>query len=293
MTFVLTLVAPELSKQAVEAARGALEGAGGADWLSEREACDLHFSGPDPLTAEQRVRAALDATRLDLLAQPVAGRRKALLLADMESTIIEQEMLEELAESLGLRREITEITERTMRGELDFEASLRRRVAMLEGLPAVRLEEAAERMTFSPGARTLVATLKAHGVRCALVSGGFTVFTEMVAQAAGFHEQQANRLELGEGHLTGRLIEPVLGRAAKRQALERLCGEMGIAPEAACAVGDGANDLEMLDIAGLGVAWRAKPALRERARARIDYSDLRAILFFQGYRADEIVTKAH
>lgn len=292
MTHVLTLVADParrpLGNAAVDAARTALSAGGGSvgpsDWLSPDEACDLPFADLPPESAERLAREALDDFPADLAAQAQAGRRKRLLVADMESTIIGQEMLDELAEAVGLRDEIAQVTARAMAGELNFEAALRARVARLAGLDAKTVERAADRMTFNPGARTLVRTLEATGVPCILVSGGFALYAEAVAEACGFSRVQANVLEIEAGRVTGRVREPILGREAKLAALEAQCARLGIAPEAACAVGDGANDLAMLNAAGLGVAYRGKPAVRAAARFALDVADLTALLYFQGYR---------
>lgn len=219
-------------------------------------------------------------------------RRKLLLVADMESTIIEQEMLDELADYIGARARVAAITERAMRGELDFEAALRERVQLLEGLDADVLDEVAERITFMPGARELVRTMRTNGAYCALVSGGFTVFTALVAEKLGFHEHQANTLEVVRGKLTGRVIPPILGREAKRAALLRLAANHGIDIKRTIAVGDGANDLDMLREAGLGVAFRAKPMVRESVAAMangavVTHGDLTALLYLQGYATAE------
>ena len=212
---------------------------------------------------------------------PAAGRRKRLLVADMDSTIIGVECIDELADFAGLKGEVSAITEAAMRGELDFEAALIARVALLKGLPASVLEECyAERVRLNPGARTLVRTMAASGAETALVSGGFSFFTERVAAEAGFASNQANTLEVADGRLTGAVGRPILGREAKLAALRRLSAEAG--PEAAVAVGDGANDLDMVRAAGLGVAYHAKPALAAAADARLEVSDLTAILALQG-----------
>ena len=219
---------------------------------------------------------------------PAAGRRKRLLIADMDSTIIGVECIDELADFAGVKPEVAAITERAMRGELDFEAALDARVALLAGLPESVLAECyAERVRLNPGAKTLVRTMAALGAETALVSGGFSFFTARVAAEAGFTRNQANTLLVADGKLTGRAARPILGRAAKLAALAAIAAELGFGPEAAIAVGDGANDLDMVAAAGLGVAYRAKPALAAGADARLDHSDLTALLALQGIPASE------
>lgn len=222
---------------------------------------------------------------------PAEGRRKRLLIADMDSTIIAVECIDELADFAGLKAEVSGITERAMRGELDFEAALDARVALLKGLPESVLAECyAERVRLNPGARTLVRTMAAQGAETALVSGGFSYFTERVAADAGFARNQANTLLIADGRLTGQVARPILGRAAKRAALEAIAAERGIEVSQAVAVGDGANDLDMVRTAGLGVAYHAKPALAAEADARLEHSDLTAVLALQGIAAADWVT---
>lgn len=255
-------------------------------WLSEGVACELRFAGDyaDPPGLAERMRANIAPAPVDIVVQPAGGRRKRLLIADMDSTIIGQECIDELADFAGRRAEISAITERAMRGELDFEAALKARVAMLKGLPESALEETfRKRISLTPGARALVQTMKKHGARAALVSGGFTFFTSRVAEAAGFDFNDANTLLVENGALAGAVAEPIRGRAAKEAALVRLAGEHSIPLEETMAVGDGANDLAMLARAGLGVAFRAKPAVAEAADIRIDHGDLTALLYMQGY----------
>jgi len=236
----------------------------------------------------QAVDEALRGLAVDFAVQPAEGRRKALFIADMDSTIIGCECLDELADFAGVKAEVAAITERAMRGEIDFEGALRERVGMLRGLPTSALEQCyAERVRLNPGARTLVQTLRAHRVRCVLVSGGFTVFTRRVAEAAGFHADRANRLIEDGAALAGRVGEPILGREAKLAALREEAAKLGIEPSAALAIGDGANDLAMIEQAGLGVAYRAKPVVAAQAHCRIDHADLTAVLYFQGYAEDE------
>lgn len=237
----------------------------------------------------------LERYPVDVNVVDTRSRRKLLLVADMESTIIEQEMLDELADFIGAREKIAAITERAMRGELDFESALKERVAMLAGLDAEVLDQVAGRITLMPGAETLIRTMKANGAYCALVSGGFTVFTARVARRLGFDEHQANVLDIEGGKLTGRVKEPILGREAKKQALLRLAAKLGIDGRETLAVGDGANDLAMLEAAGLGVAFRAKPKVREAAAAMpngavVTHGDLTALLSLQGYHADDYVS---
>ena len=271
--------------RAALASRGAEAGA--PRWLAPARAADLPFSGIAWAAAEAAARAALGAAPYDLVAQPEAGRRKRLLIADMDSTIVGIETLDELADFAGVKERVAAITERSMRGEVDFVAALEERVALLAGLAAEALEAAYGRVFFLPGARTLVRTMRAHGAYTALVSGGFRFFTERVRQAIGFDHDEANRLEIEGGRLTGRVVPPIINRDGKLNALKRLAGERGIALAEALAVGDGANDLQMIRAAGLGVAYRGKPALAEAARARVEHGDLTALLYFQGYRAEE------
>ena len=222
---------------------------------------------------------------------PAEGRRKQLLICDMDSTIIGCECLDELADYAGKKAEISAITERAMRGELDFEGALRERVRMLKGLAASALQLCYdERVQLNPGARTLVRTMAANGARCVLVSGGFAFFTSRVAAAAGFHADRANTLLLDGETLSGEVASPVLGREAKLEALKEEAAAQGVGPDAALAIGDGANDLAMIKAAGLGVAYRAKPIVAAEAHARIEFTSLETALYFQGYRKAEFVT---
>ena len=263
-----------------------LRSLGEVTWLSQEYAFDIPLSG-DPGEVETRAGTISDA---DINVIPAANRRKKLLVADMDSTIISCECLDELADIAGLKPRIAAITERAMRGEIEFEGALRERVKLLKGLPLEALGRThAERVRLNPGAKALTATMKAHGARALLVSGGFTYFTERVAADAGFHDHQANVL-LDDGHvLLGTVREPILGREAKRAALEAEAKVLGIEPTDALAVGDGANDLDMIRRAGLGVAYHAKPVVAEAAAARITHGDLKALLYLQGYRDEEIV----
>ena len=259
------------------------------DWLAPGHACDLAFERIEPKAAEAAARAAIGGTPIDVLVQPAAGRRKRVFVADLESTIIENEMLDELAEFVGLREHVAEITRRAMNGELDFAAALAERVALLKDLPETVLAEAATRIRLMPGARTLLATLRRAGVTTALVSGGFTVFAEPIAAELGFDRLVANRLDIADGRIAGTVAAPIVTREVKRDALLALARECGAPLDATLAVGDGANDLPMLEAAGLGIAFRAKPAVAAAARWCIDHADLTALLYAQGYRQEEII----
>jgi phosphoserine phosphatase len=292
MELVATLVGPDATEAAASRVRSALSGAGlavkGPNALGP-EAFELPLLG-DPETARAVAATELDGLAIDVCVQAAAGRRKRLLVADMDSTIINVECLDELADFAGLKAEISAITERAMRGELAFEGALRERVGMLKGLAASALQQAYDqRVRLNPGARTMVRTMAAHGARCALVSGGFTFFTSRVAAAAGFHLDRANTLIEADGALTGAVGEPILGKEAKLAALQQLAAEIDAPLSATLAVGDGANDLAMIQAAGLGVAYRAKPLVAAQAHAKVDHADLTALLYFQGYRADDFV----
>jgi phosphoserine phosphatase len=296
MDHLLTLIAPgqgrALEAAHLRAARAALTGIGASvgapRWLKQAEAADLPFAGAAAAAAAAAARAALGAGPIDLAAQPAGGRRKRLLVADMDSTIVTGETLDELADFAGLKERIAAITARAMNGELDFAAALRERVAMLAGLPEEALERSYARIALTPGAETLVATMRAHGAVCALVSGGFRFFTARVRDRVGFHLDLANELVIQGGRLTGRVVEPILDKDAKLATLRRLAAAHGLTLDAALAVGDGANDLPMLHAAGLGVAFRAKPSVAAAARVRVDHADLTALLWLQGYTEAEL-----
>ena len=286
---VLTLVAGRETTLLTDALVGRVRealGGGSVTVLSPGEAVDIFPPGAPDLAV---VRAALDGVAVDAIALPAQGRRKRLLIADMDSTIVTAETLDELADFAGLKDRIAAITARAMNGELDFKAALRERVAMLKGLPVGALEQTWQRVRLTPGAAPLVATMRANGAMTALVSGGFTFFTGRVAALVGFDLHRSNTL-LDDGVvLIGAVAEPILDRHAKVATLRELAARDGVPLSAALAVGDGANDLDMLAAAGLGVAFHAKPIVAAAARARIDHTDLRALLFAQGYRAAEFI----
>ncbi len=257
-------------------------------WLAPDHAFDIAFAG-DPAQVLADARRLADGIPMDINVVSAERRRKKLLIADMDSTIISCECLDELADMAGLKAHVSAITERAMRGEIAFEPALRERVGLLKGLPLEALARTyTERVRLNPGARALVATMKAHGAATMLVSGGFTYFTQRVARDAGFDTQQANMLLDDGAALTGFVSEPILGREAKLQALEAAVTEHGIGFEDALAVGDGANDLAMIGRAGLGVAYHAKPVVAAAAGAAIAHNDLAALLYLQGYREGEI-----
>ncbi len=294
--YVATLVsnpaAPALTDALIARAAQAA-GAPRIETLDARIAADLFFDAPegaDGRALAEAVRTAIDGAAIDVVVQPVAGRRKMLFLADMDSTMIGQECIDELADFVGLKDKVSGITERAMRGELAFEPALRERVSLLAGLDvSVIATIIADRITLTPGGRELVMTMRANGAYTALVSGGFTLFTGPVSQALGFEEHRSNILLTENGKLAGRVAEPILGKEAKLASLIELRDARGLSPAATMAVGDGANDLAMLGEAGLGLAFRAKPAVAAAAHARIDHADLTALLYAQGYRSADFV----
>jgi phosphoserine phosphatase len=257
--------------------------------LAPDEAVDVAFIGDKPIQdLREHLQTFVADLPVDIVVQPVASRRKKLLVADMDSTVIGQECIDELADFAGLKEKVALITERAMRGEIEFEPALRERVALLKGLPASVVDRVlAERITLDPGAKLLVATMRANGARAILVSGGFTSFVDRIRTMVGFDESYANRLIETDGNLAGEVEEPILGRAAKLATLEDAIIRLDLDASETLAVGDGANDLAMLGRAGLGIAYHAKPKVAEAADARIDHNDLTALLFAQGYRRSE------
>ncbi|PZX15042.1 phosphoserine phosphatase [Palleronia aestuarii] len=281
----LTSGASGLDPALAESLRNAW-GGGDVVWLSPDRAAEFTLAVPPGDLAA--IRRDIAGFGVDVNVQRREGRRKTVLLADMDSTMIGQECIDELADIAGVGAEVSAITARAMNGELDFEDALRARVALLEGLEESVIDRVwTERITMTPGGAALVATMRGNGAYCALVSGGFTAFTSRVAARLGFDEHRANALPAAAGRLTGEVAEPILGRDAKVAALREICARRGVELADAMAVGDGANDLGMLEVAGSGVALHAKPAVAERARLRIDHGDLTALLYLQGYSDDE------
>jgi phosphoserine phosphatase len=287
--FVATLLTnparPQLDRVTMESLRNAW-GGGDAVWLDPGVAADIAL----PAMPENRweVWQNLQSLGIDLVVQPSQGRKKRLLIADMDSTMIQQECIDELADEAGVGAYVANITARAMNGELDFESALRERVGLLRDLPeAVIARVIRDRITLMPGGPALVATMKANGAYCALVSGGFTAFTAQIAGVLGFDENRANTLLIEGGKLTGAVAEPILGKAAKVQALEQISARLGLTPAQAIAVGDGANDLGMLGLAGAGVALHAKPSVAAQCDIRVNHGDLTALLYLQGYAREE------
>ncbi len=287
-----TPTAPAVDQDLVRRVSEALGDKTLATILSPGVAADLSFENPGETAVDvtARIRNVVGPAPVDVFVQPEEDRRKRLLIADMDSTMIRQECIDELAAELGLKEKISGITERAMRGEIEFEPALRERVALLAGLPVSAIDTVlSNRIVLMPGGRTLVQTMKANNAYCALVSGGFTHFTKSVSAMIGFDENQANTLLEQDGKLTGKVAEPILGRDAKRERLEELVAEKAIEFNETLAVGDGANDLAMIERAGAGVAYRAKPAVAEAADFRVDHGDLTALLYLQGYSEKDFV----
>lgn len=295
MSLVATLICnpaePALDSTIVDGARAVLPSPGQPQWLFDEVAVDIPFDGSaDVRQIENRLREARGDLPIDIVVQPRALRRKKLFLADMDSTMIGQECIDELADFAGLKAHVAGITERAMRGEIEFEPALRERVALLKGLPVAVVDEVLKtRITQTAGGRQLVMTMRANGAWTCLISGGFTLFTNAVAARIGFQENRANELRVADGKLTGEVAEPILGRAAKLATLIELRESFDLDEIDTLVVGDGANDLGMIQSAGLGVAYHAKPAVAAAAAARIDHGDLTALLYAQGYRRDEFV----
>ncbi len=294
MAFVATLVAnpsnPVLTPALAEEAAAAVD-ASGLYWLADGIACDIALKdGANPEWQEALLRGVVGDTPVDVVVQDAETRRKKLLIADMDSTMIGQECIDELAAEVGLKDKVAAITARAMNGEIAFEPALVERVALLKGLPVTVIGDViAKRITLTPGGKELIATMKAKGYYTALVSGGFTVFTDPIAGRLGFDENRANILIDEGGYLTGTVAEPILGKQAKVDALVDISTRLGISTTEAMAVGDGANDLGMLHLAGAGVALHAKPVVSSQVKIRIDHADLTALLYIQGYRKTDFV----
>jgi phosphoserine phosphatase len=294
-TFICNPADPALDTTIVEAFLAVLPKPGTPRWLFDEVAIDIPFGGAendhaDVHVIEARLRDLRGDMPIDIVVQPEAFRRKKLFLADMDSTMIGQECIDELADFAGLKDHVAGITERAMRGEIEFEPALRERVALLKGLPASVVDEVLDkRITPTPGGRHLVMTMRAHGAYTCLVSGGFTLFTGAIAGKIGFQENRANELVVADGKFTGEVREPILGRDAKLATLVELRESFDLDEIDTLAVGDGANDLSMIQAAGLGVAYHAKPTVSAAAAARIDHGDLTALLYAQGYHRDEFV----
>jgi phosphoserine phosphatase len=298
MSLVATLISssapPALDIGAIERVQNELLSRQVPNWLAPGVAADVPFTAQDSdlRALADRVCAALAGAPIDVVVQRAIGRRKKLLLADMDSTMIGQECIDELAEHVGKKRQVAAITERAMRGEIEFESALRERVALLKGLPAASIDAVIDnRIRLTPGARMLVATMRRDGGYTCLVSGGFTLFTNRIAGMIGFDENRANRLLVdAKGRLTGEVAEPIFGRAAKVATLIELTQRRNLSRDETLVAGDGANDIPMIEAAGLGVAYHAKPKVVASAAARIDHADLSALLYAQGYRRDEFVS---
>jgi phosphoserine phosphatase len=291
---VLVLIAPPgsagLDRHRAERLARELDRAEPLRWLAPSEAAEVPFFG-DPAAVRSRIGGTPGITGLDWAILPIEGRRKKLLVADMDSTIVTGETLDELAAYAGVGLRVAAITVRSMRGELDFAAALRERVALLEGLDAdTAIAATAAGIVVTSGASVLVRTMRKHGALTALVSGGFTAFTGLVRDRVGFDLDRANTLEITDGKLTGRVVEPILGRETKLELLRSLAAERGIDIAETLAVGDGANDLAMIQAAGMGVAFRAKPIVTDAAKVKVEHGDLTALLYFQGYTSAEFVT---
>lgn len=296
MQSVLTLIAPEaapLSVHIVGEVRAALNTLGAETaqpvWLCDGIAADIAFEMIADDQAEAVARDVIADAPVDVIAQEAATRRKSLLLADMDSTIVTSETLDDLAAHVGIKDEIAAITARAMNGELDFKEALRERVGRLKGLSTDALADAYAEVELSPGAETLVRTMAKNGAHCVLVSGGFKYFTSRIGERCGFHEDLSNDFVIENGKLTGAVVEPILDKDVKLETLIKRTAEHGLSLAGTLSVGDGANDLPMLKAAGLGVAYRGKPSVRAEAPARLDHADLSGLLYAQGYRVEDLV----
>ncbi len=294
-SYVLTLIgnmaAAPLESVHIERVSRSLATTGEVDWLADREACDLFIeSSLSAADIVEQARDALSGTAIDAVCTSIEGRRKKLLISDMDSTVINQECIDELGDAIGVGSRIREITAAVVDGDISFSDALRKRMVLMKGMERGLLESVyEERISLQSGARTFVQTMRRHGAFCILVSGGFSFFTRRIAARIGFHDHQGNQLAFADGKLTGEVLEPILGRSAKLTTLTRLCAEKGLEPSNVLAVGDGANDIKMIEAAGLGVAFHGSDSLRKRASACIDHGDLTALLYIQGFRKSEFV----
>jgi phosphoserine phosphatase len=294
-SFVLTLIGNADSRPVetahIEQVYQRLELTAKVDWLAAGEACDLYIDSQDSAIAITEIaQAALSGSHIDAACTPAEGRRKNILISDMDSTVINQECIDELADAMGIGEQVSLITESVIRGDISFSEALRKRLRLMTGMEEKLLQTVYEqRISLKTGARTLVQTMRHHGAFCVLVSGGFTFFTRRIADALGFHDHQGNELIFSDGKLTGEVQNPILGRTAKQDSLMALCEEKRITPSQVLAVGDGANDIKMVQTAGLGVAFHDSGSLREAANVYIGYSDLTALLYIQGYRKSEFI----
>jgi phosphoserine phosphatase len=291
MELVITLIADEncniLSRTDITSVREHFK-ASSPSWLANEIACDLYFKG-NLEVQRAKAKKLFAGKKIDAVVQPTQNRKKKLLLADMDSTILAGESLDDLAEFAGLKDKVGSITFRAMRGEIDFEEALRARVQMLQGLPEKFLEDTWSKSAFTPGARELIATMGKNGARCVLVSGGFRFFTQRVARTLGFHDDFANDLILKEGRLTGEVKEPILQKESKLLILRKMIDRMGIDKTESMTVGDGANDLPMILAAGLGIAYHAKPLVEAQAPVCIRHTNLASLLYLQGYTQSQFV----
>ncbi|MEE2654951.1 MAG: phosphoserine phosphatase SerB [Pseudomonadota bacterium] len=295
MKFVATLIAnPEkanLHPRDVKQAREILKRAGytleHSAWLKDCIACDIEFTGSNLSYVRNCLRIGLNSLEIDVVVQPTKNRRKRVLIADMDSTIVTGETLDELAEIAGLKNQVSIITERAMRGEVDFKDAVRERVALLKGVSAKDMKDALNKIEVTSGAPTLVKTMRFNGAYTALVSGGFSYFTSAIAKLVGFQEEISNQIVIQNGILTGEVIEPILDSDSKLQALKKICNEKHIPLSESIATGDGANDIPMIIHSGLGVAFHAKPAVETNAKAIIRFGDLTSLLYIQGYKSTE------
>ena len=295
MKFVATLIAnPEkanLHPRDVKKAQEILNRAGYVSrppaWLEDHIACDIEFTGSSLSYVRKCLKTGLTGIEIDIVVQPTKNRRKRLLIADMDSTIVTGETLDELAGIAGLKKQVSVITKRAMQGEVEFKEAVRERVALLEGVPAAAMEKALNKIEVTKGATTLVKTMRFNGAYTALVSGGFNYFTNAIAKLVGFQEISSNQIVIKNGILTGEVIEPILDSDAKLQALKKICNDQNIPLSESIATGDGANDIPMIIHSGLGVAFHAKPVVETNAKAIIRFGDLTSLLYLQGYKSTE------